>query len=322
MTIEWSNQGPLSRYQQRAFLLSEIRRFFAARGVLEVETPVLSAAGNTDVQIDMFSTQGLTDQLQPAFLRTSPEFFHKRLLASGSGDIFELAKVFRRGERTPLHNPEFTLLEWYRLGFDLSDLMTEVQALMQRLNQRFNDREITVRSLSYQSLFEQSVHIDPFAVSLTQLQALCSEHGYIGSKLSRTAALDFLFAVVIQPLLAAEEGVMIYHFPIEMAALAAAHPEQPKCCLRFEFLWRGVELANGYQELTDADEQLARFQQDNQQRKTSGRTELPIDQRLIAALQSGLPACSGVAVGVERLLMCLLGLDNINEVLGFPAENA
>ncbi len=319
---DWSVKGSLKTLEQRAFLLAEIRKFFSARRVLEVETPILSRAGNTDVQIEMFQTQGLNAESSSAYLRTSPEFFHKRLLASGSGDIFELAKVFRKGERTCLHNPEFTLLEWYRLGFDLNQLMDEVTALVQSLNQSFNGEPVKVRSTSYQVLFEQGVGINPFVTSVEQLNLLCQHHSYSGSTLTKTQALDFLFSVVIQPNMATEQGVMVYHFPIEMAALAAAHDAQPDRCLRFEFLWRGVELANGYQELTDAAEQLHRFEADNATRAQLGLPQLPIDELLIEAIQAGLPACSGVAVGVERLMMCLLGFSCLDDVMAFQAENS
>ncbi len=333
---KWRFDGPLHLLQQRAFLLSAIRRFFAAREVLEVETPVLSSAANTDVQIEMFSSQSITTEHRQTYLRTSPEFFHKRLLASGSGDIFELAKVFRKGERTPLHNPEFTLLEWYRLNFDLFDLMQEVVELIQFLRAELGQDELPIELISYQTLFERCAAFNPFAIDLLELQALCQQHGYAGSELSRTEALDFIFSIVIQPQLSAGShlkseaahndavaaGVMIYHFPVEMAALAQVHPEQPDRCLRFEFLWHGVELTNGYQELTEANEQLRRFEHDNQIRSSQGKPALPIDQNLLAALATGLPNCSGVALGVERLMMCLYGHNSINQVLGFVAENS
>ena len=322
----WQFDGPLSLLQQRAFLCAAIRRFFAARKVLEVETPVLSSAANTDVQIDMFSSQPIDAGNECAYLRTSPEFFHKRLLASGAGDIFELARVFRRGERTPLHNPEFTLLEWYRLDFQLFDLMREVIELINFLRAEHGDSELAIESVSYQQLFMRCAGFDPFDISLSAMQALCKERGYTGSALSRTEALDFVFSVVIQPQLEpvgqSTAGLMVYDFPVEMAALAQAHPQHPDRCLRFEFLWSGVELANGYQELTDATEQLRRFEQDNQIRLQLGKSALPIDENLLAALIHGMPPCAGVALGVERLMMCLLGHQSIDQVMGFVAENS
>lgn len=322
----WHFKGPLNLLKQRAFLMAEIRQFFAAKQVLEVSTPVLSAKGNTDVEIEMFVTDGLAAENSQAYLRTSPEFFHKRLLASGSGDIFEIAKVFRRGEYTALHNPEFTLLEWYRLGFTLADLFAEVCELIEHLNAVMLAKTLRFKTCSYQQLFETYLGINPFSISSAELNEVCQKHGYVGSVLSRTEALDFLFAVVIQPQMVGDEGqslvVVVYHFPIEMAALAQAHPDLSDRCLRFEVLWNGVELANGYQELTDAKEQLERFQQDNKARAQKGRDQLPIDDHLIAALSAGLPACSGVAMGLERLLMCLLGQQNIQNVMGFDASNS
>lgn len=323
---DWRIQSPLSVFKQRAFLCAEVRRFFAERQVLEVTTPVLSNHGNTDVQIDMFHTQALLPDQTAAYLRTSPEFFHKRLLASGVGDLFEIAKVFRRGERTRLHHPEFTLLEWYRLDFTLHDLMQEVVALIQHLLAAFGRPAIKVATHSYQELFETVVGIDPFAISDAALSERCQQHGYTGSALSRTEALDFLFACVIQPALSAgerfAEGVLIHRFPLAMAALAKAEPQQPDRCLRFEFLWHGVELANGYQELTDATEQRARFITDNQIRQATGKPTLPLDEHLLAALDQGLPDCAGVALGLERLLMSLLTLDDIDQVTGFIPENS
>ncbi|MCB1582340.1 MAG: EF-P lysine aminoacylase GenX [Xanthomonadales bacterium] len=317
-----SNQSPLSLLRQRAFLLTEIRTFFQQRKVLEVETPILSSAANTDLQIEVFSTQPIKPDKSSAFLRTSPEFFHKRLLAQGSGDIFEMAKVFRYGETTRLHNPEFTLLEWYRLDFDLKQLMFEVVELVQYLRQQMGLDVMTINTCSYQQIFIEKLSIDPFKTSADELNRLAIEAGYHGEPLDLTAALDFMFAIRLEPQLQKDEGYLIYDFPVEQAALSQVHPDYPDRCLRFEFLWGGVELANGYQELTDANEQLKRFEQDNHNRQIRGKDKLPIDQHLITALQQGLPGCSGVAVGVDRLLMCLLGKDDINEVLAFMAKNS
>lgn len=322
----WQFEGPLQLLKQRAFLLSEIRRFFDLRQVLEVDTPILSSSGNTDVQIDMFSSQALLNDQKSSYLRTSPEFFHKRLLSSGSGDVFEIAKVFRSGERTRLHSPEFTLLEWYRVDFKLSDLMSEVTELIHHLLQQLGGETLTVEVITYQTLFKQCVDLDPFVMSDQELHDFCVEHGYSGSVLSRTESLDFIFSLMVQPQLEDNDqyppGLMIHDFPIEMAALAERHPLYPDRCLRFEFLWNGVELANGYQELTDAQEQKMRFIADNMRRKQLGKPELPIDQHLLAALTHGMPGCSGVALGIERLMMCLWGHDSIDAVMGFRSENS
>lgn len=318
----WCFQGSLQLLKQRAFLLSEIRSFFKHKQVVEVETPVLSSAANNDLQIEVFQTQGIKSDQARAFLRTSPEFFHKRLLASNSGDIFEIAKVFRNGERTRLHNPEFTLLEWYRLDFDVSQLMHEVIELIQRLRQAFDLAHMDVITISYQDLFIQLLNFDPFDINDAQLNQKAIEAGYHGPMLSRSEALDFMFAVCLEPQLNTQTGYLIHEFPLEQAALAQQHPSKPDRCLRFEFLWGGVELANGYQELTDPGEQLKRFEQDNQTRSLQGKQALPIDELLLDAMVHGLPRCSGVAVGIDRLLMCLLGKTCIDDVLGFVAENS
>jgi len=319
---DWSPNGPLQLIQQRAFLCSKIRSFFIEKKVLEVETPVLSSAANTDLQIEVFSSQSLINTRQTSFLRTSPEFFHKRLLASGSGDIFEIAKVFRLGESTALHNPEFTLLEWYRLSFELQQLMDEVVELIQMLRGCFALSPMPVSVISYQSLFKKMLNFDPFDITDNELNQIAIASGYHGPLLNRTEALDFMFGIQIEPLLSADIGYLIHEFPIEQAALAQAHPNHPDRCLRFEFLWGGIELANGYQELTDATEQRQRFELDNLNRKLNGKPELPIDDRLIEALNAGLPNCSGVALGLERLLMCLLGKDSIEDVMPFNAHNS
>lgn len=318
----WQFQSPLVRLQQRAFLLAEIRQFFGERGVMEVATPIISSAANTDQQIEVFATDAIHPDKQQAYLRTSPEFFHKRLLASGSGDIFEIAPVFRRGEVTRLHNPEFTLLEWYRLGFDMSDLMAEMDALFQLLARRFNLLVDKTQLTSYQSLFKDYVEIDPFNVTDSWLNEFCHGHGYRGSNLSRTGALDFIFSILIQPQLVDLDGLLVFHFPIEQAALAQTNPDNPKTCLRFEFLFRGIELANGYQELQDVEQQRKRFENDLKWRQQHHKNALPLDEHLLSALDSGLPACSGVAVGIERLHMCLIQAEDIKEVLGFHALNS
>lgn len=318
----WRCLGPLQRLRQRAFLCAQIRSFFAARSVTEVVTPVLSAAGNTDVQIEVFSSDGLHAEQSGSYLRTSPEFFHKRLLASGSGDIFEIAQVFRKAELSPLHNPEFTMLEWYRLGFQWSSLAAEVTELINVLRAAFELPVMQVCSLSYQQLFVNLIGLDPFAIDEDGLNEVAIAHGYHGAAMERVTALDFLFAIAVEPRLEHDQGYLIHDFPIEQAALAAPHPEYPDRCLRFEFLWGGVELANGYQELTDATEQRRRFERDNQSRLQSGKPTLPVDEHLLAAIDAGLPACSGVALGVDRLLMCLLDCDSIHEVMPFNAGNS
>ncbi len=321
--MTWQFQSPLSQLRKRAFLMTKIRKFFAKRQVLEVQTPILSRYGNTDVQIEVFTSQGIGPEQSQSYLRTSPEFFHKRLLASGSGDIFELAPVFRRGEVTNLHNPEFTLLEWYRQDFNLTELMDEVVDLVLFLSDSLAQSQPQIKKISYQDAFLNYAKIDPFSISVHELNDFCRANDYVGSDLSRTEALDFVFALIIQPQLSLSILWLLHDFPVEQAALAQVHPDKSDRCLRFELIYQGVELANGYQELTDANEQRHRFQQDLVLRAESGKTDnIIIDEYLLAALSSGLPSCSGVAVGVERLHMCLVGAKNIQAVMGFCADNS
>lgn len=315
-------QTQLFALQQRAFLYRQIRHFFAQRKVLEVETPILSSAANSDVEIEVFSTQAIAENKSAAYLRTSPEFFHKRLLAAGSGDVFEIAKVFRQAENTAIHNPEFTLLEWYRQDYSLFQLMDEVAELIQQLRQDFKQPELAVQSVSYVELMQQHCGLNPLQLNQQELNQLCRQHGYHGEPLGQSAAFDFLFAIVVEPQLRnLEQGLFIYHFPACQAALAQLHPQQPQLCLRFEFLYQGIELANGYQELTDPEQQLQRFNQDQQLRAAKQRPTHPIDRHLIKALTT-LPDCSGVAIGLDRLLMVLLNHQNLDQILPFSAEIA
>ncbi|WP_154222188.1 EF-P lysine aminoacylase EpmA [Marinicella rhabdoformis] len=319
---KWMPECPLSAIQKRAFLYQKIRQFFADKGVMEVETPVLSRHANTDRQIDVFCTQSINSIDDFAYLRTSPEFFHKRLLAAGSGDIFEIAKVFRLGEQSHLHNPEFSMLEWYRLDFKLGCLMKEMAALMQSLFVAFGLPELPVRHQTFTQLFEEYVAINPFKTTQKNLNDLSVEYGFHGADLSRDEALDFLFGVVIEPALPEDELLFVDRFPASQAALAQIDPDDANVCLRFELLWNGVELANGYQELTDATEQRTRFKADNEWRNSHGKRAKPIDENLLAALEAGLPQCSGVAVGLDRLLMHLMGAGGLSAILPFSADRA
>lgn len=311
---------PLDAVQQRAFLYQQIRHFFAQRKVMEVETPVISSHANTDVQIEVFQTQGITADADVGYLRTSPEFFHKRLLAAGSGDIYEIAKVFRLGESSRRHNPEFTMLEWYRLDWTLFDLMDEVAVLMQSILGAFGWPKAEVKHITYVDLCQLHLGFNPITTQQDELNRCCQEHGYHGDAMSHSQCLDFLFAVVVEPKLNPIDLLFVYHFPASQAALAQINPEDPSTCLRFELMWQGLELANGYQELTDAEEQRQRFEQDNQVRSDMNKPTLPYDAHLLAAMAAGLPACSGVALGLDRLLMKLLKTDSLTGVLPFPAN--
>jgi lysyl-tRNA synthetase class 2 len=311
---------------QRARVYDHIRRFFAERGVLEVETPILSAAGNTDTQIESLHCEvraaGQGDHRR-RWLRTSPEFFHKRLLAAGAGAIFELGKVFRDGEYGARHNPEFTLLEWYRPGWDHHRLMGEVAELVQELLRAGGHPVWPQQQLSYAELFQRHAGLDPFAVSLADLHERLHAAGVLQpERLARDEALDYLRGAVIEPLLPAGQLSFVYDFPASQAALARIRPGSPAVAERFELYLGRVEVANGYHELSDAMEQRRRFDADLRQRAAQARALPPVDERLLAALQQGLPDCAGVALGVDRLLMALAGQSDLRQLLPFPFARA
>ena len=308
----------------RARLFAQIRRFFAQRNVLEVETPMLSAAANTDPNIHSFATRfsGRVDGApRERWLRTSAEFAQKRLLASGVGDCYELGRVFRDGEAGRRHNPEFTMLEWYRVGWDHRRLMDETIELVQA-TLVLTGKRTSVHKTSYRDLFVHALNVDPFAATETELQAALGDVRVNADGLSRDDWLDLLLTHRIQPTFAPDRTTVVYDYPPTQCALAKVRKDEPPVAERFE-LYVGVhELANGYHELTDAAEQRARFVRDNERRRARGLPQLPIDENLLAALQRGLPDCAGVALGIERLLMAMTGTDEIADVLAFPFASA
>lgn len=301
--------------QARAALLNDIRAFFGERGVMEVETPLLSMAGNPDPEIQSI---GAGDG---AYLRTSPEFALKRLLAAGSGDIFELGRVFRAGESGHTHNPEFTMLEWYRTGITYYQLMDEVAALIRHCGHgRFDGWP--VEKLPYRELFEIHLGLDPLTADAQTLAAAAGKHGITGIELNRRQWLDLLMSMIIQPALPTQQLTFVFDYPASQAALAKVRQGSPPVAERFELYLGCVELANGYQELTDAAEQRRRFVVENALRRARGRDVYPTDENLLKALEHGLPECAGVALGVDRLLMALTGTESIREVIAFPISRA
>jgi len=313
----WRPGASRHAMEERARLLAGIRAFFSARKVLEVETPVMSRAGNSDPNIQSICT----DSLRRKYLRTSPEYAMKRLLASGLGDIFELGRVFRAGEKGQHHNPEFTLLEWYRLGMNYLELASEVIELVRSCgNPEF--RDWPEQRISYRDLFRQHTGVDPFQCDETELSNCAAEHGITALPMAQQEWLDLIMAGVIQPALPGEYFTIVHDFPPEQAALARIRPGDPALAERFELYLGQMELANGYQELTDADEQLRRFERENRLRTIRGEEAVPIDARLVAALSHGMPECSGVALGVDRLLMSILKLERIDAVLAFSADRS
>jgi lysyl-tRNA synthetase class 2 len=310
------------RLALRAGLLERVRSFFGRRGVLEVQTPVLAAAAGTDPSIEPFQTcyRGPgTGAETTLYLQTSPEFHMKRLLAQGSGDIYQVMPVFRQGEYGRRHNPEFTLLEWYRLGFDHHRLMEEVAELV-----NFSlGRELAVEKITYPALFREQFGWDPLEVDLETLQATAAGLGIDAHGLERREQwLDLLMTLVIEPRLGRGRLTFVHDYPASQAALARLNSQDPRVACRFELYMEGVELANGFHELTDPREQRARFEADNLERRRRGERELPVDLRLIAALERGLPDCAGVALGVDRLLMLAAGASSLSEVISFPFSKA
>ncbi len=311
----------LSALQARAKLYHQLRQFFAERGVLEVETPLLSSAGTTDVHLVSISAQRhLHGQRQTHYLHTSPEFAMKRLLASGSGAIYQICKVFRDDEHGRKHNSEFTMLEWYRPQFNLQDLMAEVTDLLHLCV----DSQLKVEQLSYKHAFYQALNINPLTASVAQLKHIALEHGLdldLGD--DRLAYMDLLFSHCVEPNLGLENAVFLTDFPPELASLAKIHIDNDgeQVASRFELYINGLELANAYDELIDADILRQRFLQDNAERKRLGLVEMPIDEHLLSALPN-MPECAGIALGIDRLLMVILGTTQFADVVSFTAERA
>ncbi len=319
-------RAPVSRLESlrlRARLYAGIRAFFAGRGVLEVETPVLSAAGNTEPNIESFSTpfSGHVDAgSRERWLRTSPEYPLKRLLADGIGDCYELGRVFRNGEAGRRHNPEFTMLEWYRVGWDHLRLIDETVELVQdALALQGRHAEVVVRS--YREWFVAELGLDPFTASVDELRAPLADVRIDEAGLVRDDWLDLLVTHRLQPSFPRDRISVMHDFPATQCALAKVRAGEPPLAERFELYLGSYELANGYHELNDAAEQRARFERDNARRRGRGQRELPLDERLLAVLDA-MPACAGVALGIERLLMCLAATDDIRDVLAFAFAEA
>lgn len=301
----------------RSDLYRLIREYFEQSAVLEVEVPLIGSQGITDPQIESFRVSGKSSE---GFLQTSPEFFLKRLLAETHASCYAITKAFRDEEQGRRHNPEFSMLEWYRVGFGLEAIIQDCVDLVQKCL----ESERQVQYETYSSIFAKHFNIDPHRVGLQELQPLITERtSFTGSCESVTEALQLLLVSVIEPKF--EEGITVLRdFPVAQAALAqiGVNDAGHKVAKRFELYLEGVELANGYEELIDPVEQRARFDQDNLDRKKSGKPVQPIDEKLLGALEKGLPDCSGVSIGLDRLLMAKLGLDDIESAVLFPWDSA
>ena len=321
---DWRPSATRARLAQRATLLAEVRGFFAARGLLEVETPVLVNAAVTDRHLVSVAA-ALGERTM--YLHTSPEFAMKRLLAAGSGDIWQLCRVARGDERSRLHNPEFTLLEWYRCGWSMDALIDEVGALLDSLVAAAGAAARPLVRRRYRDAFRDAFGIDPLEAPLPVLVRLAREAGLMPTAdaqdgADRDALLDFLVGARLGPTLGHGQWLALTHYPASQAALARLDPADPAVALRFEVYADGVELANGFEELGDAPEQAARFAADNAARRAAGAPQVAPDARLLAALAAGLPPCAGVAVGFDRCVMLATGATHIDEIIAFTSEQA
>lgn len=308
---EWKPGASLAILQKRAELLARTRAFFAERRVLEVETPLLASSTVTDLAIESF-------QVGQRYLQTSPEYAMKRLLAAGSGPVFQICKAFRQEQAGRLHNPEFTLLEWYRPGFDWRQLMDEIAELLETLLEVSD-----IPRFSYASLFQQALDVDPHSLPSEELARLARMKIDLGkAHFSDTDYLQMLMHHCIEPSL--PEFCFVYDYPAEQAALAVTEQDEEgrMVARRFELYGRGMELANAYQELTDAEEQRRRFKAENARRRQQGLVEKPLDEKLLAALASGMQDCAGVALGFDRLLMLACDCNSLDEVISFADDRA
>lgn len=319
----WMPSASIEQLQQRADILAAIRSFFFKRKVMEVDTPAMSHATVTDVHLHTFQTDfigpGYADGTHLYFM-TSPEFHMKRLLAAESGCIYQINKAFRNEEAGRYHNPEFTMLEWYRLGFDHHDLMDEMNELLTLVLKCDNAERMT-----YQEAFIQVLGVCPLEASMDELRAVAAPLGLsdiADIEEDRDTLLQLLFSMGVEVKIGQDVPAFVYDFPASQAALAKINPSDPRVAERFEVYFKGIELANGFHELDNAKEQLMRFEEDNAKRKSMGLTEQPIDYHLIAALEAGLPNCSGVALGIDRLIMLAMGEKHIDQVTAFPFDRA
>lgn len=324
----WRPVATLEVLKLRARLLERIRAFFSQRAVLEVETPIFSAAANTDPALASFSTRYTGPRFprgQTFYGHTSPEFPMKRLLAAGCGSIYQICKVFRDGECGRLHNPEFTMLEWYRVGFDHHQLMDEVVALVTDLLAEHRSLAAPEK-LTYREAFGRHAGIDPHRADTQTLIGAIAKHG-IQTNLDLTrenpdVLRDLLLCHVVEPQLGRGRLTLLCDYPASQAALARLAPGNPPLAERFELYLDGIELANGFHELSDAGEQQRRIEHDQTRRAAAGLPEVPADSHLLAALQAGLPDCAGVALGFDRLAMLAAGAESLEEVLAFPVDRA
>ena len=309
--MTWQPSASIEALKNRAAFLRIMRDFFYQRHVTEVETPLLCVAGTTDAYLESITT---TLNHQTRYLQTSPEYAMKRLLAAGIGDCYQICKAFRCDESGRHHNPEFTMLEWYRLNFDHHQLMDDMDDLLQLIL-----KCLPAQRISYQQLFLDHLNIDPHRASIEDLKKLAPTlcEALNATTDTKDDYLMLLLSHLIEPKIGFDRPCFIYDFPASQAALAKIHDNVGE---RFEVYVNGIELANGFHELQNPQEQLQRFLNDNQKRRELNKPEVTVDYQLIAALQHGLPHCAGVALGVDRLIMLALQKDKLQDVLSFNAS--
>ncbi len=314
--MSWQPSASRETLRFRAGILATIRDFFAARNALEVETPALSRAGTTDPALTSLHTTVNALGQDRWYLHTSPEFAMKRLIAAGSGDIYQICRVYRDDELGRWHEPEFSLLEWYRIGWDELALMDEVGELLAACLGPARATDPPLR-LSYKDAFTEHLGVDAWADGGTIAAALRSRGIQVPETTDRRGLLDLALGTAIVPRLPFDRLIYIYDFPAAQAALARLKDATPAVAARFEVFVNGIELANGFAELTDADEQRARFEAERQTQLRLDREPPPIDEALLAALAHGLPECAGVAVGIDRLVAVAAGLDSVGAAISF-----
>lgn len=320
--FDWRPKASLEALKVRSEVYQKIRTFFEERGVLEVDTPLMYPRGAMDPHlqaIPVYHSETPKATKKTYYLQTSPEYAMKRLLAAGSGSIYQLCKAFREGERGRLHNPEFTMLEWYRVNFTHYDLMDEMEAFLKYILDVYS-----VDRMTYAELFQKNVNLNPHTDSIEKISTIANDLGIRlqnlehNETLTRDDWLDLIISHHLEPEMGKDRPLLLYDYPVTQAALAKIRSDNPPVAERFEVYYRGVELANGYHELLDADIQLKRFQQDEATRQRLQKPSMEIDMDLVDALRSGMPACAGVALGVDRLIMLKMKTNNIDDVLAFP----
>ena len=324
--MDWQPSCSLGLLRLRAQLLQKIRQFFTERDVLEVETPLICRTIGTDPNLDFFTTQyHCSPEIKSLFLQTSPEFAMKRLLAAGSGSIYQICKAFRNGESGRYHNPEFTLLEWYRVGFNLPQLMDEAEELITALFEE-NMALQPAQRISYQALFLQVTGLNPLLFSYKEYASYAQNNRLIDAEAlcgqDHASWLDFIFSQQIQPNLAQNTLWLVTGYPACLPSLARINADNPLVVDRVELFINGVELGNGYHELNDAKEQASRFDKEIAARQAANLPVANKDERLLAALEAGLPSCSGIAIGLDRILMLLSNSPAIDGVLAFSISRA